>query len=60
MIPLRSKMIGQSVFPGMTTEGGDLMVLAIQRGSVEMRDELVALHAGDYVLLQGTWKALDQ
>jgi hypothetical protein len=53
-------MIGQSVFPGMTTEGGDLMVLAIQRGSVEMRDEPVALHAGDHVLLQGTWKALDQ
>jgi di/tricarboxylate transporter len=60
VIPLRSKMIGQSVFPGMTTEGGDLMVLAIQRGGIEMREEPVALRAGDHLLLQGTWKALDQ
>jgi di/tricarboxylate transporter len=60
VIPVRSKMIGQSVFPGMATEDGDLMVLAIQRGGIEMRDEPVALHAGDHLLLQGTWKALDQ
>lgn len=60
VIPLRSKMIGQSVFPGMTTADGDLMILAIQRGSSEMRQEPVALRAGDHLLLQGTWKALDQ
>jgi di/tricarboxylate transporter len=60
VIPLRSKMIGQSVFPGMTTEDGDLMVLAIQRGGIEMRQEPVMLRAGDHLLLQGTWKALDQ
>jgi di/tricarboxylate transporter len=60
IIPLRSKMIGQSVFPGMTTEDGDLMVLAIQRGAADMRDEPVTLRAGDHLLLHGTWKALDQ
>jgi di/tricarboxylate transporter len=60
VIPLRSKMIGQSVFPGMTTEDGDLMVLAIQRGGIEMGQEPVVLRAGDHLLLQGTWKALDQ
>lgn len=60
VIPLRSKMIGQSMFPGMTTEDGDLMVLAIQRGGIEMDQEPVALRAGDHLLLQGTWKALDQ
>jgi di/tricarboxylate transporter len=60
VIPVRSKMIGQFVFPGMATEDGDLMVLAIQRGGIEMRDESVALRAGDHLLLQGTWKALDQ
>jgi di/tricarboxylate transporter len=59
IIPLRSKMIGQSVFPGMTTEDGDLMILALQRGGIEMRQEPVELHAGDHLLLQGTWKALD-
>ncbi|WFU20123.1 SLC13 family permease [Bradyrhizobium sp. CB3481] len=60
VIPLRSKMIGQSVFPGMTTEDGDLMILALQRGGIEMRREPVALRAGDHLLLQGTWKALDK
>jgi di/tricarboxylate transporter len=60
IIPLRSKMIGQSVFPGMTTEDGDLMVLAIQRGAADMREEPVQLRAGDHLLLHGTWKALDQ
>lgn len=60
VIPLRSKLIGQTVFPGMTTADGDLMVLAIQRGSIEMRNEPAVLRAGDHLLLQGTWKALDQ
>ena len=60
VIPLRSKMIGQSVFPGMTTEDGDLMILALQRGSIEMPQEPVTLRAGDHLLLQGTWKALDK
>jgi di/tricarboxylate transporter len=53
-------MIGQSAFPGMATEDGDLMVLAIQRGGIEMGQEPVVLRAGDHLLLQGTWKGLDQ
>jgi di/tricarboxylate transporter len=60
IIPMRSKMIGQPVFPGMTTEDADLMVLAVHRGSDEMRQEPVVLRAGDHLLLQGTWKALDR
>jgi di/tricarboxylate transporter len=60
IVPLRSKIIGQSMFPGMATEDGDLMVLAIQRGGIDMRDEPVVLSAGDHLLLQGTWKALDR
>lgn len=60
VIPLRSKLIGESMFPGMTTEDGDLMVLAIQRGGIEMDQEPVPLRAGDHLLMQGTWKALDQ
>lgn len=60
VIPMRSKMIGQSVFPGMATEDGGLMILAIQRGGTEMSGEPVVLRAGDHLLLQGTWKALDQ
>jgi di/tricarboxylate transporter len=60
VIPTRSKMIGQSVFPGMTTEQGELMILAIQRGGIEMSQAPVALRSGDHLLLQGTWKGLDQ
>jgi di/tricarboxylate transporter len=60
VIPLRSKMIGQTMFPGMATEDGALMVLAIQRGGIEMSPEPVVVRAGDHLLLQGTWKALDQ
>jgi di/tricarboxylate transporter len=59
-IPMRSKMIGRSVFPGMTTEDRELMVLAIQRGGTGMSHEPIVLRAGDHLLLQGTWKALDQ
>ena len=58
LIPPRSPLIGQRFFPGMVTESGDLIVLALQRSGVDL--ELgVALAAGDTLLLQGTWRALD-
>jgi di/tricarboxylate transporter len=65
-IPPRSGLIGQSVFPGMVTESGDLIVLAVQKAG-EAIDEAepqnqtgaVVLGAGDTMLLQGTWRALD-
>lgn len=66
VIPPRSGLIGQSVFPGMITESGDLIVLAVQRGGSEAatgdeatQSSSVQLQAGDTMLLQGTWKALD-
>jgi di/tricarboxylate transporter len=59
-------LIGKSVFPGMVTESGDLIVLAVQRAGGEVtagsatRDAGgTVLQAGDTMLLQGTWKALD-
>jgi di/tricarboxylate transporter len=59
VIPPRSGMIGQAVFPGMVTPSGDLLILAIQRqGEVQGPNETV-LEAGDTLLLQGTWNALD-
>jgi len=66
LIPPRSKLVGQTVFPGMVTESGDLIVLAVQRAGealvpvpgVRERGS-VDLQAGDSLLLQGTWKALD-
>lgn len=65
VIPPRSGLIGQSVFPGMVTESGDLIVLAIQRAGAADSSRTtgpagaVSLQAGDTMLLQGTWKALD-
>jgi di/tricarboxylate transporter len=66
VIPPRSGLIGETVFPGMVTESGDLIVLAVQRagteiaaGSATRAGGGVVLQAGDTMLLQGTWKALD-
>lgn len=58
MIPPRSALIGQQVFEGMITESGDLMIVAVQRQGQTIR-EVATLEAGDTLLLQGTWKALD-
>ena len=32
VIPPRSDLVGEKMFPGMVTESGDFVVLAIQRG----------------------------
>lgn len=60
VIPPRSPLIGQRMFPGMVTPSGDLIVLAIQRGNEHVPPGGVELCVGDVLLLQGTWKALDQ
>ena len=60
VIPPRSGFIGQTVFPGMVTPSGDLVILAVRRnGEAQGPDETV-LREGDSLLLQGTWKALDE
>ena len=65
VIPPRSGLIGKRVFPGMVTESGDLIILAVQRGGAEIAGTAaseaggIVLQAGDTMLLQGTWKALD-
>ncbi len=59
VIPPRSPLVGQRFFPGMVTESGDLIVLALQRAGADL-DKGEALAVGDTMLLQGTWSALDQ
>jgi di/tricarboxylate transporter len=59
LIPPRSPLIGQRFFPGMVTESGDLIVLALQRAGHDLEPG-ASLVAGDTMLLQGTWSALDQ
>jgi di/tricarboxylate transporter len=59
VIPPRSPLVDADVFPGMVTESGDLMVMAVQRAGAELDGETV-LSVGDTLLLGGTWTALDE
>ncbi|EEF57299.1 SLC13 family permease [Pedosphaera parvula] len=60
VIPPRSGMIGTAVFPGMVTPSSDLVILAVQRKGEDLGPNETVLAAGDTLLLQGTWEALDE
>ncbi len=60
ILPPRSALIGETVFPGMATDSGDLIVLAIQRQGEDAGPGEVTLAAGDTLLLEGPWVALDE
>ena len=59
VIPPRSALIGESVFPGMVTDSGDLVVVAAQRQGEDL-PPTDALAAGDTLLLKGPWGKLEQ
>ena len=59
VIPPRSALIGDTAYPGMTTESGDLVVLAVQRRGRQLEEE-VELAAGDVLLLRGSWGDLER
>jgi di/tricarboxylate transporter len=59
LVPPRSPLVGDRLFPGMVTPSGDLVVLAVQRQGAELKRGK-PLAAGDTLLLQGTWGALDR
>ena len=65
----RSKLVGLPMSPGSLTESGQLVVVAIQRngedvGRANLNDDAgsvgATLQAGDHLLLQGTWPALNR
>jgi di/tricarboxylate transporter len=58
VIKPRSPLIGERFFPGMVTPSGDLIVLAIQRQGKDLTTG-ESLAAGDTLLLQGTWEAME-
>ena len=58
VVPPRSELVGQTAFCGMVTESGDFVVLAIRRRDEELTGNC-ELAAGDTLLVQGTWGALD-
>jgi di/tricarboxylate transporter len=55
----RSTMVGETVFPGMVTDSGDLVVLAVQRAGEPIDAQTIVLESGDILLVQGRWDALD-
>ena len=60
VIPPRSALVGNPVFPGMVTDSGDLVVLAVRRRGEDLGPGETALAEGDTLLLRGTWAALDE
>jgi di/tricarboxylate transporter len=54
----RSGIVGDTVFPGMVTESGDLVVVAVQRAGEDLGPHATLLAPGDTLLLRGTWDAL--
>lgn len=55
----RSELIGQPAFAGMTTDSGELVILAVRRDDHVVEGE-TALRAGDVLLLRGSWDALEE
>jgi len=59
VVPPRSELIGERVFPGMVSDSGDLVVRAVQRRGEDRAEETV-LAPGDTLLIQGSWGALER
>jgi di/tricarboxylate transporter/uncharacterized membrane protein YbhN (UPF0104 family) len=59
VIPPRSQLVGDTAFPGMATDSGDLVVLAVQRKGEDLPGETVLI-VGDTLLLEGAWGALEE
>jgi di/tricarboxylate transporter len=58
LVSPRSDLVGATVFPGMLTDSGDFIVLAVQRKG-ETLEDATRLVTGDALLLRGTWGALE-
>jgi di/tricarboxylate transporter len=57
VVPPRSALVGETVFPGMVTDSGDLVVMAVQRKGEDVTEE-TEIAVGDTLLLRGAWGAL--
>ncbi len=60
VIPPRSSLIGTAAFPGMAAGDGELVVLAVHRAGEALPPGPQKLAAGDALLVQGSWEALDR
>ncbi len=59
-MPPRSDLVGTQAYPGMITESGALVVLSHQRPGHPSTLGRARIQAGDTLLLQGAWSALDK
>ena len=59
VVPPRSPFLGDTVFPGMRTEDGSLVVKAIYRAGEHLTDR-AQLRVGDVLLLHGGWDDLER
>ena len=57
VIPPRSPFLGEEVHPGMPTESGDLVIVAVNRTGKHL--ERARLQVGDVLVMRGTWDALE-
>ena len=57
MVPPRSAYLGDSIHPGMVTDDGALVVMAVHRKGLNV-DGPHTLAAGDTLLMRGIWDAL--
>lgn len=60
VVPPRSKLIGRRLRPGMTTDSGELVIVAGLRDGKPFEAEGRTIQAGDALLVRGDWKALSR
>ena len=60
VVPPRSDLVGTEAYPGMVTQSGALVVLSHQRSGRPAEPGRARISAGDTLLLQGSWSALDK
>jgi len=58
IVPPRSPLIGDRVYPGMRTDSGELVVVALLRDERRVDNPTTRIAAGDTLLVRGTWQAL--
>ncbi|MCZ3386458.1 MAG: SLC13 family permease [Actinomycetia bacterium] len=59
VVPPRAQLVGESVRPGQVMRGGALVVLAVHRQGADRGTDDTVLQAGDVMLVEGSWEALD-
>ncbi|MGD9955057.1 MAG: SLC13 family permease [Candidatus Nanopelagicales bacterium] len=59
VIPPRSPLVGETMFPGMK-RGADLVVLGIRRRGRELGATASLLEEGDSLLVHGSWAAVEE